>query len=132
RQSHSVQHLSADPVHDCEGYVGSVLRRIDMNAKWTLAEGRVHDSNDRFGDLARVRIGRNNRGKGFLNFLPIALVRAGVVFSGTGFVRGSAGMREMGRASGKRTRYNNRGLDGLEGQFTLLLIRHGVNSWCRW
>ena len=38
-----MQHLRPDVVDDAKGYLGSVLRRIDVHAKRPLAERRVND-----------------------------------------------------------------------------------------
>src|SRR4030088_2796902 len=48
-------------------HVRSILHRIDMNAERAFAKRRVHDFNDCVCHRARIRVGRNNGGKGLLD-----------------------------------------------------------------
>lgn len=51
------QKFGADAVRHAVDDFGAVLRGVDMEAKRPLAERHVHDSRDRLGDLAGVRVG---------------------------------------------------------------------------
>ena len=66
RQTHAMQHLTPNAVHDREGDVGAVLRRIDMYPEGPFAERHIHDLDDRIGHRRRVCVGRRDGGKGLL------------------------------------------------------------------
>jgi hypothetical protein len=77
-----MQHLGAHAVDDGERDLGAVLRRIDVDAERALAERRVNDTDDCFGDLTGIGVRRNDSGKGFLDFLAITFVRPRFVLGG--------------------------------------------------
>jgi len=64
-----MQHFCTHAVHYRKCHVCPVLRRIDMYAERAFAKRGVHDLNDCVRHRTRVRIRRNNGGKGFLDFL---------------------------------------------------------------
>jgi hypothetical protein len=51
-EPHARQHLRAHAVDHGERDLGAVLRRIDVDPEWPLAERRVRDRDDCFGDFA--------------------------------------------------------------------------------
>jgi hypothetical protein len=78
-----MQHFRTHAVHYRKWHVGPVLRRSDMYAERAFAKRGVHDFNDcvRHRARIRIRIRRNNGGKGSLDLLSIAFV-------GTRFILG--------------------------------------------
>jgi hypothetical protein len=97
-----MQHLCPHPVDDGEGNLGPVLRRIDVNAERTFAEGRVHDLHDCFCNCTRIGIFWNDGGKGLLDFLPVSFIRPCFVFAGALLVGRRSRMREVVGAAGER------------------------------
>jgi len=69
-----MQHFRTHAIYYRKCHVRPVLRWIDMNAERAFAKRRVYDFNDCVRHRARIRVGRNNGGKGFLDFLSIAFV----------------------------------------------------------
>ena len=53
-----VEHLRPNAVDDSEGYLGSVLRRIDVHPKRALAEWRIDNLRDGFRNRANANSGR--------------------------------------------------------------------------
>src|SRR3982074_2794461 len=102
-----VEHLRSNAVDDSEGYLGSVLRRIDVHTKRALAKGRVDNLRDGFRNRANVGVVGHDSGEGLLDFLAVAFIRPCFVLCKTLFVGGPAGMREVVGALGKRSGYNN-------------------------
>jgi len=90
-----VQHLRPNPVDDSEGYLGSVLSRIDVHAKRALGKWCIDKLRDGFRDGAHVGAIGYDSGKGLLDFLVIAFIGSCFVLPKTLFVGGHAGMREQ-------------------------------------
>ncbi len=55
-----MQHFLPYPVDDCKCNVGSVLRRIDVDAERAFAEWSVNHRDDRIRHGACIRIRRND------------------------------------------------------------------------
>ena len=67
-----MQHFRTHAIYYRKCHVRPVLRWIYMNAERAFAKRGVHDFNDCVRHRARIRVWRNNGGKGFLDFLSIA------------------------------------------------------------
>jgi hypothetical protein len=52
-----MEHLRPNPINYPERYLGSVLGRINVHAKWPLAEWRIHNLDDGFRNSANVGVG---------------------------------------------------------------------------
>src|ERR1700723_3024580 len=104
-----MQHFSPHAVHYSKCNVRTVLRWIYMYAERAFAKRGVDDSNDGVRHRARIRIGWNNGGKGFLYFLSIAFVGARLILGCPLLVGGCAGMREVIGAPGEGAGNDDRG-----------------------
>jgi hypothetical protein len=96
-----MQHFRPHAVHYRKCHVRPVLRRINMYAERAFAKRGVHDFNDCVRHRASIRIRRNNGGKGFLDFLCIALAGTRFILGYALLVGGRAGMREVIGAPGE-------------------------------
>jgi hypothetical protein len=77
-----MQHFGPHAVDNRECNLRPVLRRIDVDAERTFAEGRVHDLDDCFCNCARIGILRNDSSKCLLDFSPVSFIGSRLVFSG--------------------------------------------------
>ena len=69
-----VEHLRPNAVDDSEGYLGSVLRRIDVHTKRPLPERQIHNPDGRFRDSLNVGGLGHDSGEGLLNFPAITFI----------------------------------------------------------
>src|SRR6266404_4981932 len=60
-ESDSMKHVCSHTVHDRESDVRTVLRRVDVHAKWTLAERHVDDSRNCISNCCGIGVGRYDR-----------------------------------------------------------------------
>ena len=68
-----MQHLRPNAIDNSEGHFSSVLRRIDVQAKRTLAKRRIHDLDDGFRNRTSVGILGHDGGEGLLDFPGVTL-----------------------------------------------------------
>jgi hypothetical protein len=111
-----MQHFRPHAVHYSKCNVRPVLRWIDMNAERAFAKRRVHDFNDCVRNRARIRVRRNNGGKGFLYFLSIAFVWTCFILGCALLVGGCPGMREVIGAAGECAGNDDRSFDAPQRQ----------------
>jgi hypothetical protein len=97
-----MQHLRSHAIDDPERHLCSILRRINVRAERPLAERRIDDLHDGFGNRAHIGVLGHDSGEGLLNSLAITFIRPCFVFGEAGLVGRHAGMREMVRALRKR------------------------------
>ena len=71
-----MEHLRPNAVDDSEGYLGSVLRRIDVHSKRALAKWRIDNLRDGFSNGANVGVVGHDSGEGLLDFLAIPFIRS--------------------------------------------------------
>ena len=57
-QTHAAIHFPAHSVGDAIDYLGTVLRGIDVDPKWALAEGGADNAHDLASDLGRISVAR--------------------------------------------------------------------------
>jgi hypothetical protein len=75
-EADAMQHLRPNAIDDPERYLGSVLRRIDMQTEGSFAERRFNNLHDGFRDRANISILRHESGECLLDFLAITFYKA--------------------------------------------------------
>ena len=69
-----MEHLRSETIDHGESNLGSVLRRIDMNAEGPLSKRRINDLNDGCSDRAHIGVIGYDGCEGFLNLLAITFI----------------------------------------------------------
>src|SRR5260370_28432471 len=80
-----VEHLRPNAVDDSEGYLGSVLRRIDVHAKRAFAKWRIDNLRDGLRNRTNLGVIGHDSGEGLLDFLAIAFIMSCFVLRQTLF-----------------------------------------------
>ena len=102
-----MEHLRPNAIDDSEGYLGSILRGVDMYAKRALAEGRIDNLDDGFRDSANVGVVGHDGGEGLLDSLAITFIWSRFVLRQARLIGRRPGMREVVGAFGERARHDN-------------------------
>jgi len=123
-----MQHFGPHTVDDCKRNLRPVLRRIDMDAQRTFAEGGVHDLHDCFCNCTCIGILWNDGGKGLLDSLSVSFIWPCLVLAGALLVGRHSRMREMVSAPGECSGHDDRSFNAPECQLAGILDGQGIHT----
>src|ERR1700728_3719770 len=111
RQTNVAVHFGANTICYSVYDLRTILRGINVHPERTFTEGQIHHTDDRFGDIGHISIGRRGSSEPLHDVVTEMGVRAVVVLGLTRLVCWCTGMREVIRAGGEGSGNHDRRLD---------------------